>query len=172
MSGLKLGLLRLPRLLSTRLIETQYNSVEKIINLPEPLFKTNENMVYYEKTGSIYAGEDTTNITVINTSRNEISGNIIKTNNYYTLPFGNLTIDVCNNSIIESPEYGYWAAVNITTNSLGGYLWFKGITRSEISIDNPFSKSEFFISVNGNNIQVYTFILTIQMPLHLRIFTH
>ena len=142
-------------------IETQYNSVEKIINLPEPLFKTNENMVYYEKTGSIYAGEDTANITVINTSRNEISRNIVTENSYYLQVFGNLTIDAYNNSLIETPEYGScWSAVNLTTNSLGGYMWFKGATSSRLSINNPFSKSEFFISVNGNNVQVYTFNIT------------
>ena len=142
-------------------IETQYNSVEKIINLPEPLFKTNENMVYYEKTGSIYAGEDTSNITVINTTKNEITDNII-TDNYF-LRWANLTIDPYNNSLIVFPIYDRNAIVNLTTNSLEGYISTSMFNYNEFSslfINNPFTEREYFIYSQGSGISVYTFNVT------------
>ena len=161
MSGLKLGLLRLPRLLSTRLIETQYNSVEKIINLPEPLFKTNENMVYYEKTGTIYAGEDTSNITVINTTNNKITDNIVTRGGYYSICSGNLTIDTYNNSLILFQKYGCYPVINLTTNSLEGLISSMIINAPySLFISNPFAEREYLINSQGSNIRVYNFNVT------------
>ena len=144
-------------------IETQYNSVEKIINLPEPLFKTNENMVYYEKTGSIYAGEDTSNITVINTTKNEITDNInLITENGFD-QWGNLTLDSYNNSLIIYPIYGRNAIVNLTTNSLEGYISTSMFNYNEFSslfINNLFTEREYFIYSQGSGISVYIFNVT------------
>lgn len=144
-------------------IETQYNSVEKIINLPEPLFKTNENMVYYEKTGTIYAGEDTSNITVINTTNNKIADNIVNDNYFYPDFLGNLTLDSYNNSLIIYPIYDRNGVVNLTTDSLEGFISISMFNFNEFSslfINNPFAEKEYFIYSHGSTISVYTFNVT------------
>ena len=143
-------------------IETQYNSVEKIINLPEPLLKTNENMVYYEKTGSIYAGEDGSNITVINTTKNEITDNII-TDNYFWRLWANLTLDPYNNSLVVFPIYDRNGIINLTTNSLEGYISTSIFNFNEggsLLINNPFTEREYFIYQQSGGISVYTFNVT------------
>ena len=150
-------------------IESQYNSVEKIINIPEPLTNTNKNMVYCEKTGSIYAGGDTSNITVINTTKNIITDKITtETPPFYHCIY-NLTLDPYNNSLMTSQVYGGNVVVNLTTNSREGFLWVQSM-RNDLFINNPFSNREYLINSITNDISVYTFNITntyIVTPLNL-----
>ncbi|MHB1492614.1 MAG: YncE family protein [Thermoplasmataceae archaeon] len=151
-------------------INTTSKQIIKNIQMRSSIIATSSNMVYCEKTNSIYALESSCNITVISA----VSNNIIKMfpfyNNFYD-EHVNISIDPSNNSIVVSGVCGRLNMFNLSTNLCSGYIkgfqvsLYKGDWNPYPSrftfIYNPFSNIEFAVGFDPVGIiNVYTFNVT------------
>ena len=152
------------------LINTTSNKIIKNVQMQSSIITTSSNMVYCEKTKSIYALESSCNITVISTASNNIINTIPFYNTFYD-EHVNISIDPSNNSIVVSGVCGGLNMFNLSTNLCSGYIkdfqvsLYKGNRNPYFSyftfIYNPFSNIEFAVGFNPvGAIYVYTFNVT------------
>ncbi|MHB8360851.1 MAG: YncE family protein, partial [Thermoplasmataceae archaeon] len=162
-------------------INTTSNQIIKNIQMQSSIPSPSSNMVYCEKTKSIYTLDSLNNISVISTSSN----NIVKS--IFFKGFAYLNLDPSNITIVLSTRWGgYLEMFNLSTYSCSGYIsdMNRHLYKSSFNIINShfaftynsYSNTEFALAVlgvtNSNGIiNIYTFNVTnpttYQAPINL-----
>lgn len=162
---------------SISVINTTDNTVIKSIDLSVTLFNSPCDMVYYAATGSIYALDNNSNVTVINTSEN-LTYNIVGESEFYNCNdfygIDQISIDYSNSSLILSNGHGLtFEVIDLFSNSIiegnlnFGFLYYSNGIMNFVYLNNLNEKQEYTIASSASGaICIYALNFKLPPPIH------